>query len=45
MELMIIVGGFLVPVFLVFGYSFWRSRQRRKAMAARAANEPEHKTS
>jgi FtsZ-interacting cell division protein ZipA len=41
MELMIIVGGFLAPVFLVFGYSFWRSRQRRKSMAAKSAEESE----
>ena len=45
MELMIIVGGFLVPVILVFGYSFWRSRQRRKAMAARTAGDTENKDS
>jgi len=41
MELMIVVGGFLVPVLMVFGYSFWRSRQRRKAMAAKSAEESE----
>jgi predicted negative regulator of RcsB-dependent stress response len=45
MELIIIVGGFLLPVIMVFGYSIWRSRQRKKAMAARSANEAENKTS
>lgn len=39
MELMIIVGGFLLPVLMVFGFSFWRSRQRKKAMEAKAAGD------
>jgi hypothetical protein len=45
MELMIIVGGFLLPVIMVFGYSIWRSRQRKKAMAARSAGDPENNNS
>ncbi len=44
MVLLYIVLGFLVPVLMVFGYSFWLRRRRRLRRENQAKSDTENKS-
>jgi cytochrome c oxidase assembly factor CtaG len=45
MILLYIVLGFLVPVLMVFGYSAWLQRRRRKSKTTKPGSDADDKTS